>query len=1077
MANPSDLKRQPRQEVSGLGLRDEVLPAPPRPWRDPWWYRWRLFAPALGTAVVCGTAAAIAWAGELIPLWNAAPRLAIIFYGAGLTLAIGLLRLFARRGEMWRHLLAIALVWVWGLVYTKIYAPVVHTLGMGWLGPFENYFQHWLIENLWILAPFSGALGLPQTVWPELLNMTQLLVYVLLVVVLVLPGGKFDKTADMQRRGAFIWPSLHNATIAASLGWVAILFTVMMLIWAVLNATMEDQSWWHKHAVGFAWFAPVAAIYHLAVLAQRRLDWAYQPVTAVGRAPLARAPSVKPIYQRLIAEVGAPILAHHGEKEGGGGALADHAPYLRFLQAGGTVLKTGSADREFYRLFSTAVIQAQVKGEAVLVVCPDGAGPDIRRTLGSLSRVISAEVLQRWAWLDSSGDAFSENELFDLVLVEESKFHDRLVPDARAFVNHLRRTRLIVLIDFHVLDACRFMTAREILRATEGGGGLTKAGELVLARARRGLDDQLTMIFETPNRRIETFVTAPAPAKVYRLFWNDGPQLRAKLAGLTATPDRFDSAPLLGLTGETEGRFIPATAVFDCAPGFQRDFGDLKNHLVEANRADDSARAERAALRTHHVPPPDSRITIVRDPGNLADVAEDGFDFFRSAAAGDRLVHVLSLPYPAREFAYHLLATNPAEFRSRTMPFAQKPGIGFMELALNVETALRGADGLGERALATLLRQVSGNLRKDLKINATRTGILKLFRIIQPDFAPRAIKADYSGGRMQVFRMSLSANEGSIGQRFDVRTEAGEAVGTLAYRDEGLTYFNNSHVRLGGESYRVENIDEQAQQIQVTHAGHDPAFRFQRAVFKRSYEITLGDKAAREHEESRDCQDGSLLTRSHIHATIVRHSSGYADWKGDEPLLMAADFHPKPVEKRHRRPYRGVYLLTLRGPIDNHGPLMSSAVRHTLSASLNDVLSLVFPGLAHRIAAVELNADAHFTWPSQYARLAFRYPTGTVAAGGTVAETVQAVFRRGGERPEPQCFSEGWGGVDLAVIEDADSDLGVVRRLHDNWEKREGFEQTWRLYLEWAATQELWQPKAGVFDAPAALELGLFQGH
>jgi hypothetical protein len=102
-------------------------------------------------------------------------------------------------------------------------------------------------------------------------------------------------------------------------------------------------------------------------------------------------------------------------------------------------------------------------------------------------------------------------------------------------------------------------------------------------------------------------------------------------------------------------------------------------------------------------------------------------------------------------------------------------------------------------------------------------------------------------------------------------------------------------------------------------------------------------------------------------------------------------------------------------------------------------------------------------------RLAFRYPRGKVS-GDTVDAAVRTVFRRAG-MPEPTALGEAWAGIDLAVIEDADGDLGVVRRIHDNWSD---LLRVWRRYLAWAAGQPLWQAEEGVFDAAGALDLPLF---
>ena len=161
----------------------------------------------------------------------------------------------------------------------------------------------------------------------------------------------------------------------------------------------------------------------------------------------------------------------------------------------------------------------------------------------------------------------------------------------------------------------------------------------------------------------------------------------------------------------------------------------------------------------------------------------------------------------------------------------------------------------------------------------------------------------------------------------------------------------------------------------------------------------------------------------------------------------------------------------MRSEADGGRPAFSPIVRRTLSASLQDILGFLFPALMERIAVVEIGGEPAAEYSPEHARLAFRYPRGD-AVGDTVERSCAPCFA-GPACASPRELGEGWAGADLAVIEDADGDLGVVRRLHDNWSELVAI---WRRYLAWAAEQPLWQPEEGLFDAAAALKLPIFGG-
>jgi hypothetical protein len=1032
---------------------------------------------AASLVVILASAAAVALDQWLWNSWRLAA--ATSAYGTVMTAALLLLHFVARRGPVLHHLLFITPLVALALILPAWLESSSFGTGsrwISWIAPFVFRLAPYVLD------PFSGLLMEAYYLSWELLNGLALIATCASAwVVLAFRRRRACKLSpDDPSISGYFWDSLHNTTVAATLRWTAVLTVVMMLVWGALNSSMQPGTAWFEHASGFVWFPMVAAVFHLALLAQRE-----RPIPGLAAATALYGPghqleSVRPLYEKLVNDFrGEAALAYHSappEPEGletSAGPSGAHSAVsterlegvLKVIAGGGKVLRLGVADRDFYRLFSEAVQRQQDEGQATLVICPDRTSNEVKQALSSVTRFLSPEITQRWCELTHREISYTGRALYDLILVEETAFHDVIVESRGEFELSLRRTRLVVLVDFHAIDACRLYLGLARLRNELD---LDKQAVLCLSRHRIGLEEQLRLLIPgvEPLRPIERFATTSREQPL-KICWSDGFDLPERLAqsGRIIVDRTVHSSTYLVLAGATDG--LPASVLVDEAINPPHDFEHFKSALEARGESALARRLERTRRLAHYAPAAPIRVSIVQDGGNLADVVDGGFDFFH--APGDRLVHFVSAPYPVRQFAVDWLRSDPDGFKAHAAPFAQKPGIGLTELAIRIETALREDEGVDERELARLLSQAAGDLPRDLSLGATKSGLVSLFQSIDPSFQSAAIDSHTYPDQTHRFRLQRAYRIGGIAHMAEV-VQGSVRIGFLSPRDEGLTYDRDTQIYLSRQFHRISRFEDHYRRIVVAPAERDALTggRRSRTLFQRTYTLHL-DNVAREQEILQRLDHNGQIARMHVHASMSRQSEQRLNWPVDVDLLSTSmSIDPEDASSLQTRPFRGVYLVTVRSTAAQVETLYSPAVRRTLVASLQDTLGFLFPSLAERIVVVEIGGEPLPSCDAPYDRLRFRYSRGE-ARGGTVEDAARSVFRRAGE-PLPQ-YGEDWAGIDLAVIEDADGDIGVVRRLHDNWR---GVLPIWRRYLDWASKQPLWQPDLGLFDAAAARSLRIF---
>ena len=494
--------------------------------------------------------------------------------------ALWILTRATARGRAATHVAFMAAVSALGLALPSLLDPRDYLLGV------DRYFgwvEDWILQNQpYFVDWFTGLLmEIPNTFW-ELVNGAFLIACALAALAVARFGRRVRDIAPGDKDlGSYFWPTLHTAIVATTLRWSAFLLMAILLLWAWLNATLSDDTAWSSQARGFLWFPAVAVILHLAALAQRQAPAAVETLAPGLKQREDQPKSVRPVYERLVRDFDKePALAYHTDsmphgtvlaprrpaREGGGrvfGSTEDIPGLLRALADGGKLLRFGVADHDFYRLFSEAVQHAQDNGQTTLVVCPDGTGEEVGQALASITRFFSPEITQRWLRLTRLTQVYTGRVPYDVILVEEHQFHEVLVANGQDFALSLQRTRLVVLIDFHAVDACRLNLG---LARLQRHLDLQSVAVLCVSRRRVGLEEQVNLLFpgrEGKSGEVQEFTTRPNPAQRFQICWREGPDFRARLRRLGALTEgpKLDSSVYLSIVGADEA--LPVAVLAD----------------------------------------------------------------------------------------------------------------------------------------------------------------------------------------------------------------------------------------------------------------------------------------------------------------------------------------------------------------------------------------------------------------------------------------------------------------------------------------------------------------------------------
>jgi hypothetical protein len=244
-------------------------------------------------------------------------------------------------------------------------------------------------------------------------------------------------------------------------------------------------------------------------------------------------------------------------------------------------------------------------------------------------------------------------------------------------------------------------------------------------------------------------------------------------------------------------------------------------------------------------------------------------------------------------------------------------------------------------------------------------------------------------------RVCLSVPPAPSPRGLVVTTWSGDVEGAplLAPADHGLIYAAGTALRIGGKSYRIDQVD--SRRVNVHHEEPAIAAARRRFRFHRTYEFP-GDGTERLEEATSWCwstaKENDFFEVRHFHLDITRTTKGH--WEepiaGPEPAIYAQ--YDEPVRVDRRFVSVGEFRLPARG-------------RNDLRERAESALHFLFPDEADRCAV------------------------GIIQHPDPFGEAVPTMIV---PPADSDVASASPDEATLFVIEDSDRDLGVVRALIGN---------------------------------------------
>lgn len=869
---------------------------------------------------------------------------------------------------------------------------------------------------------------------------------------------------------------VNNATFANAAGWTAILFPIAFLLLMVLAHNIEPLPA-EVYASGFWWFTIVAPIVYFGLAVQRALPELPLPEQAIRLNAVDEAPSLRDLYDAL-ADMPGQISQEWLENGGSRLSDADLADRRKAdvdaLLAGGTLHHFGNLDLEFFRLVSEAISKVEDTAHATIVLCPDSSGAAVAKHLRAQGRFDFPDIMRRIAvWSAADGDQVvaAAHRMLDVIVIEESVLSLTLprflaLNQNEFLLNFFRRLGLLVIVDFHCLDASLLVLALHQIDRTQVA---EKVGLLVQMRRRRSDTNQILAIRGalTPKKssRKATETQTASPGVTMGRLWLVGSegsrQELAKRLGYPSAPIDHRTQAYFGLVPREAAQKSRNVAIFVLS-------GNHEPHAFDALRTalrNRSPHGSPKPFRRHetgpcYVPSTDIRICVIPDTGNILDCLDVSYAFF--GGSHDYLTFVVGEGYSGRRY---LVDRYKVVDRSLLMPMAQEPGIGITDVANSLAILMSRPEGVCEDDVTRLLNLASGNVRTFIDISSTKRGLERLFGIFEPG-SVRSI--DYRLDAMQrtVFQYRGGSGAAIAEPTVRIQTQGGELLAEVPLADEGLLFCVDHVFRIGGRRLNIERIDRAGSAIyaKVADNNDDTLRPFARHFFERAYAIDLGAVASRVafigEGGDKAMQFGLWCRCVHVHIGIRRRSTGlWSISSDDEPTPLSDGNYTRlspPITTR--RPFRSVAFIAFEDPQESYRA--DAVLCATLAASLQVVLGLSFPALRQRLVVVSLDGTAP---TGRLKNAAFRclFPTGEMM-GGSVTDVLTRLYEIESGTGDPPIVPL----VGFAVIEDSAHDIGVARRIH---EELEHVIQRWRSFLGWAATQEDWNID-GLLNAKEAFE-------
>jgi hypothetical protein len=717
-----------------------------------------------------------------------------------------------------------------------------------------------------------------------------------------------------------------------------------------------------------------------------------------------------------------------------------------------------------YFLFAVLVSHTLDNGGTVVVIAPDELMPEVKANFQSA--LLKSGLSLAVTIFEATVNPPPEHELFNLVLVPASLFETGFLRYSDNYEGVLTRLSMIFLLEAADMDlgwlrlrlfSLWQLTSHDRTRVVMQSSTSRRLNEIVGMVATQGGKGERSAASLTPSAKKATRV----------LVFDDTAEFRAHLSA-ELFPGVRDTVPAaLALAFES--------ARFQCEPVVHRKSldpaeaaqveSDWLSKVTDLGRDRAIAAIENgdAALGLvsgdlfrSHLRPTDAPATVIAwDTYNFIEVREHNYNF---SGAPSFLVQILSKNYPMRKFLRDV-EDSPSgsdhvgaqELLRRRVP---RLAGGIAELAYATIHGMRRRQGLSRTQFKLILDTIPDRkLVESAGIGNDRSGIDRILQLheiqsrvsvsedVNPLTGERLFRVQTTGGPLDFFD--------------PVRvTQGGVALpgNPLDYSDRGLTFGEQTNVRVGDKIWRVSSISRR--EITLTDPPGEALVNYvfvNRYVFRPEIAPIIEFVSADELERERTFVGTAILHLSYRRNTeeICSCPSGVEPFsRGGGRNSRLARREGWAVVDRNRQCVAHIVVNGLAASLpegDRIGegePLAPEMRKATVALGvctiIKDTIASLFPDLAHRIAVLSPQL-------SGFDRQLKTMVGNTGLDASTREDAEMALFL--GERVGyvdgfDSTFFEAWAQpelrkvmsnrddvLEILVVEDSDRDLGVARAV------------------------------------------------
>jgi hypothetical protein len=755
-------------------------------------------------------------------------------------------------------------------------------------------------------------------------------------------------------------------------------------------------------------------------------------------------------------------------------------------------------------LFAELVLSCQDRGGSTLLVAPETSLHRIENQLQKALRVHFAGYTQRIWNADTPPQG-----IYDVLMVSPERMESHLLAsDDPSLVDALDRLDLVIVLDYQNVNAAllRIRLAR-LRRLIDDRAVSVVCQSEPRTGLRKNVGNTISALVRVNPERID--IGGRGSAERYWLFWRNDQNTLKKLLTVETGGEHYSTGPI-EIVSLTLLRALAQSYEAIFFDPFGRAHRDAWQEILDSSPSPDGLRQYWQA-NWALFPEQSDRVVVIEDLANLISAARKNLNFMHNA---DCLTHVVSHNYPMREYLREVLAREAANPGARWsqigdayLPIAPDPTGGPIELAIDLATEFIRAETVPQREVEARFREVlPGGESETLNIAPTKQGLQNLFSQ-QRNFMPE-IKVIEAPGHEYEFAISI-AGRPLLEPHFllPVKLQMGPdtTFGYVDQQDEGLTYYRDTLLQIGGSFFTVLHISET--QVTVRHddlpTPHRPVY-----LFARQYVVKFAPGLM--FLEAKDVPAAAtgrlynlrLLLRGNYERTTVAMA------RSDEISFDISEGDSGWKRIRVQKSSSNASIMLVRFALGKDHPQIASLdatgfsrLAFTLAATLQDTLRSFFPTLASSLAVMSPQAALcteqfiealHTTGVGSLDQLPFNIYPRLVAEHFDLAtregDTANDEERRRVEDlarpPVPERSYHGLVNdyvhkilldpdqtieisvpimnqlfnadqnriIDLIVVEDASHDRGTVRALFEsrNWAN---VTAAWTGFVRWAASQ------------------------